>query len=1458
MGADLLMQFLESVPEYEDAWKLLISSLNLQSYQGESGNVVLLPTTLVAPDKVLVLLPQSGGAVSGKRETVEMLDRVLLTAERTRESFVFWYDMILAFVSLLYPEAAVAAGVPGSVGERGFVRGSTPPDLQSVVAQHVCLRWLKTEHLRALFLRDQMGYQLLLDFYRAAMLLPQSHSATTGLMMGAVFPFVVLGKEHPALAPDVVLAHQARVLDDTTLPFDPNPAADGPEHVSTCLLVVQMFTTCLAHYAELAPPTRKEYLYTLLRTAKKLLTPQPQPTNPNTVQALRVPVMNHLLTAWLSTCVTDPAMWSDFHTTMEPLMVSPEVIRQIKLKLVHLTLVIRDTCYPLSPSKVSPNGSAGASGTASSAAVATTGKPKKEKPVWSLDSHESIEQSVTYDSNLAGLQWNVDVLLWVWHALLHTFHKVNTFVSPRMYEGAMNVITDVLDILLLAEENTAVQLSLPTAPAETSNNSNHRISLVNVFGQYLFSACKLDDSARNSGVNLAYGALCRLFCRRYPKYPTKLLGHFYHTLRAGLLNADKSIAWTIFSNAYGLFALDLPGAAVLLPYYLTVGTELLLHGTPPARAAQNGKKKLVSMFASAVCYPSHYAALSVPSLLGDGRPFAAADARELLHTTLIAALFVPQLDTECKTMVLWTLYVAACEEFAHYRGEHVRKLVTSVLTTAAKDDAAVTRAAVGVLQQLAAYARDMPADLANDVVLALCRLACTAPDAITPYVYLTLVDWVVADIPLAAFQASTLVELFNVLERGLLSGLVPPGAFERSPSAIISPSSSSSGLDGSSSSGIPSSTSSSSSMASGATSSTTSSPSTTSGSAANKRPVDPRLAAMQKDPRKGSRRTLLGRATDTLHRSQASSITEDDGDDDSGHHSHSHSHQQQQQSQQQLQQQQQQQMQMQHQQQQQTGDEKKEENSQGRKLTTREAAEIFAAHVLQLRDNFPLSAGVDCWCSRVCETDDGFGEQDWTHWSLDKEVTFSVAEVPAARSGGHAQARVLLRGPTGCWAWDFTQVRTPADTGLPAEVLAAADGTGSGIGSGATAGGEEEEMKMTRNRTRTTAAMTGVLRASNKVTAMLGETLAADAELARWTGSLSDPAQILQASAAVVAAGERAMGALCRDEQAVRTVHGPHQGGNAAAPPAPLGTAAADAGAEVARVPVASRLLLGQLGLVAPDTRVGAQFAQLQLSEKLRRNLALVDRGPSRAVHKIGLIYVREGQELQGEILANSAGSALYRDFVAGLGWRVDLAAHRGYVGGLDRAGSCGRTAVYWADARTEVVFHEVVAMPTHPDDPQQIQKKRHVGNDFVHVIWCEHVRDYNPLTITSQFNEAHIVVYPLPSGLCRVQVFRNPANPVFGPLQHGALVSKRLLPRLVRETAINADATISAQFNPETFSQPFMNRARLVRETHDRYHVPLPEQSLPRYTTLLFGQQTVLPSGSVPPAGPAVPTGSP
>jgi len=108
------------------------------------------------------------------------------------------------------------------------------------------------------------------------------------------------------------------------------------------------------------------------------------------------------------------------------------------------------------------------------------------------------------------------------------------------------------------------------------------------------------------------------------------------------------------------------------------------------------------------------------------------------------------------------------------------------------------------------------------------------------------------------------------------------------------------------------------------------------------------------------------------------------------------------------------------------------------------------------------------------------------------------------------------------------------------------------------------------------------------------------------------------------------------------------------------------------------------------------------------------------------------------------------------------------------------------------------------------------VGNDAVHIVWSEHKKDYDPSTITSQFNDVHIIIYPLSSGLFRIQVFQKENVPAFGPLVDGMVLNKQLLAPLVRTTAINANRAVRS-FKKE-YKRPYPTRANMIREIHQRY----------------------------------------
>ena len=69
---------------------------------------------------------------------------------------------------------------------------------------------------------------------------------------------------------------------------------------------------------------------------------------------------------------------------------------------------------------------------------------------------------------------------------------------------------------------------------------------------------------------------------------------------------------------------------------------------------------------------------------------------------------------------------------------------------------------------------------------------------------------------------------------------------------------------------------------------------------------------------------------------------------------------------------------------------------------------------------------------------------------------------------------------------------------------------------------------------------------------------------------------------------------------------------------------------------------------------------------------------------------------------------------MGGLGWEVELATHTGFLGGLQRNGSTGETAPYYATSLTEVVFHVSTRMPSYSEQSmlQKVGAREHMFID--------------------------------------------------------------------------------------------------------------------------------------------------
>ncbi|CAI5739258.1 unnamed protein product [Hyaloperonospora brassicae] len=201
----------------------------------------------------------------------------------------------------------------------------------------------------------------------------------------------------------------------------------------------------------------------------------------------------------------------------------------------------------------------------------------------------------------------------------------------------------------------------------------------------------------------------------------------------------------------------------------------------------------------------------------------------------------------------------------------------------------------------------------------------------------------------------------------------------------------------------------------------------------------------------------------------------------------------------------------------------------------------------------------------------------------------------------------------------------------------------------------------------------------------------------------------------------------------------------------------------------------------------------------LKLALNVLDRTPELETHKIGLLYVRDGKKpSESTILGTAGGSLRYLRFLRRLGTFTKLEGFPGYTGGLDTMNnSDGKFGLVYQDACAQIMFHVATMMvpqsyrrDSNPaaENFASMQKKRHIGNDFVHVVFKECDEDYDLRTISGQFNDVHIVIQPLNDHEYRTQVHVKQGIAPFGPLYGRQVVSSSIISECVRLTCMNAN----------------------------------------------------------------------
>nr|KAF6491377.1 TSC complex subunit 2 [Molossus molossus] len=193
-------------------------------------------------------------------------------------------------------------------------------------------------------------------------------------------------------------------------------------------------------------------------------------------------------------------------------------------------------------------------------------------------------------------------------------------------------------------------------------------------------------------------------------------------------------------------------------------------------------------------------------------------------------------------------------------------------------------------------------------------------------------------------------------------------------------------------------------------------------------------------------------------------------------------------------------------------------------------------------------------------------------------------------------------------------------------------------------------------------------------------------------------------------------------------------------------------------------------------------------------------------------------------ILSNEHGSYRYTEFLTGLGKLIELKdcqPDKVYLGGLDVCGEDGQFTYCWHDDIMQAVFHIATLMPTKDVDKHRCDKKRHLGNDFVSIVYNDSGEDFKLGTIKGQFNFVHVIITPLDyeCNLVSLQCRKDMEGLVDTSV--AKIVSDRNLPFVARQMALHANMASQvhhSRSNPtDIYPSKWIARLRHIKRLRHR-----------------------------------------
>jgi len=201
---------------------------------------------------------------------------------------------------------------------------------------------------------------------------------------------------------------------------------------------------------------------------------------------------------------------------------------------------------------------------------------------------------------------------------------------------------------------------------------------------------------------------------------------------------------------------------------------------------------------------------------------------------------------------------------------------------------------------------------------------------------------------------------------------------------------------------------------------------------------------------------------------------------------------------------------------------------------------------------------------------------------------------------------------------------------------------------------------------------------------------------------------------------------------------------------------------------------------------VGVTWKRIPPNVSIRAELLELEKSFLYPNHNIGVLYVAARNQTEDEMFSNrlsdtelppnhSDGSGVdpirysqkFNKFLALMGQRIQLYGWKGYSGGLDTKNTqtTGKETVYTSFKGHNIIFHVSTLLPYHHDDTQRLERKRHLGNDILLIVFLEDMdSSFDPTLMRTQFNNVYGVIAVDNSSRVRLEFATKEGTLPYGP----------------------------------------------------------------------------------------------